>query len=341
MTPYDVRNAEADVDARPALMHALAQDRYGTPEVLELRRLPVPMPGPGQVLVRVRAASLNAYDWHVVTGTPRMARVIAGVRAPKHPVPGADVAGLVEAVGAGVTRFAVGDEVFGDIGWGSLAEYAVAPEKRLAHMPAGVSFEQAAAVPLAGLTALQGLRDHGGLQAGQRVVVNGASGGVGTLAVMIAKALGGEVTAVCSATKVDMVRALGADRVIDYTAEDYTALARDQHLLFDNAGTRPWRETRRVLASGGVQVMVTGPMHGWFGPMREALARKVASVGSGKRFTDFTASVRTADLETLAELLGSGALRPVVERTVPLAEAADALRYLGEGHARAKLVVVP
>jgi NADPH:quinone reductase-like Zn-dependent oxidoreductase len=342
MEPYDVRTeVPAAGAARPAQMRAVSQDRYGTPEVLELRTRPVPTPGPGQVLVGVRAASLNMYDWHVVTGTPHMARVIAGIRVPKHPVPGADVAGVVEAVGEGVTRVGVGDEVFGDIGWGSLAEYAVAREANVARIPAGVSFEQAAAVPLAGLTALQGLRDHGGLQAGQRVVVNGASGGVGTLAVMIARALGAEVTAVCSTSKVEMVRGLGVHRVVDYTTDDYTELLRDQHLLFDNAGTRPWRETRRVLAPGGIQVMVTGPMHGWFGPMREGIARKAASLGSGRRFTDFTASVRAADLETLAAMLGSGAITPVIERTYPLAEAADALRYLGEGHARGKLVIVP
>lgn len=322
-------------------MHAIVQDRYGSPDVLELRQLPVPTPGAGQVLVQVRAASLNMFDWHVTSGTPRMARAIAGVRRPKHPVPGADLAGIVTAVGADVTRFRVGDEVIGDVGWGSFAAYAIAEQRQLAHKPANVSFEQAACVPLAGLTALQGLRDHAGVQSGQRVVINGASGGVGTLAVMIAKALGAEVTAVCSTAKIELVRTLGADRVIDYTLDDYTEIVRDQHVLFDNAGTRGWRQTSQVLAAGGINVTVTGPKRGWFGPMRDVIIRKVAAIGSGKRFTNFTASVKPDDLETLGGMLASGAITPVVERTYPLADTAAALRYLGEGHARAKLVIVP
>ena len=334
-------NTPIDTNADTTLMTAIAQYRYGTPEVLEQRRLPVPAPGPGEVLVRVRAASLNMYDWHMTTGMPRMARAIAGVRRPKNPVPGADVAGMVEAVGADVTRFAVGDEVMGDIGSGSFAEYAIGAERHLVHKPAGVSFEEAAAVPLAGLTALQGLRDRGGLTAGQRVTINGASGGVGTLAVMIAKALGAEVTAVCSTTKMEMVRSLGADSVIDYTTDDYTELVHHQHVLFDNAGNRGWRQTSRVLAAGGVNVTITGPKHGWFGPMRELLVRKVQSLRSGKRFTNLTAAITTDDLETLATMLASGAIRPVIERTYPLTATADALRHLGEGHATGKLIIVP
>ena len=326
---------------RSALMNAIAQDRYGTPDVLELRRLPVPTPAPDQVLIRVKAASLNMYDWHMTSGMPRMARVVAGLRRPSNPIPGADAAGIVEAVGTDVTRFRVGDEVMGEIGSGAFAEYAVAAERHLVHKPAEVTFEQAASVPLAGLTALQGLRDHGGLEAGQRVVINGASGGVGTLAVLIAKALGAEVTAVCSTAKVEMVRSLGADRVIDYTVDDYTELVRDQHLLFDNAGDRSWRETSRVLAPGGINVTITGPKHGWFGPVREILARKVASLRGDKRFTNFTASVKTEDLETLAGMLASGAIRPVIEQSYPLSRTAEALRHLGEGHARGKLVIVP
>lgn len=323
------------------MMHAITQHRYGTPEVLELTKLPIPEPDDGEVRVQVRAASINMFDWHMTTGTPRMARAVAGLRRPKATVPGADVAGVVDAVGAGVARFRVGDEVMGDIGDGSFAEYAVAAERLLVHKPAGVPFEQAAAVPLAGLTALQGLRDHAEVEAGQRVVVNGASGGVGTLAVMIAKALGAEVTAVCSTSKVDMVRDLGADRVIDYTTDDWTELVRDQHAVFDNAGTRGWRATSRTLAPGGVVVTITGPKHGLLGPMRELAFRKVASLGSGKRFTYVQAAIRTDDLDTLAGMLASGAIRPVVERTSPLAEVPDALRYVGAGHARGKIVIVP
>jgi NADPH:quinone reductase-like Zn-dependent oxidoreductase len=325
----------------PTHMRAIVQDRYGSPDVLHLRRVAVPTPATGQVLVEVKAASLNMYDWHMTSGTPRMARVIAGVRRPKNPTPGADVSGVVVAVGSDVTRFRVGDAVMGAIGWGAFAEFAVAAQRQLAHTPPGVSFEQAAAVPLAGLTALQGLRDHGGVTTGQRVVVNGASGGVGTMAVMIAKALGAEVTAVCSTTKVDMVRTLGADHVIDYTVDDYTESVRSQHVLFDNVGTRGWKQTSRVLAPGGVTVMITGPKHGWFGPMREAIGRRLAASRSNERFVNFTASVKTDDLVTLSEMLGAGAIVPVIERTYPLAETAAALRHLGEGHARGKLVLVP
>jgi NADPH:quinone reductase-like Zn-dependent oxidoreductase len=322
-------------------MDAIAQDHYGLPDVLELRTLAVPTPTSDQVLLRVKAASLNMYDWHVTTGMPRMARLVVGVLRPKNPVPGADVAGIVEAVGPDVTRFRAGDEVMGEIGSGAFAEYAVAAERRLVKKPPRSSFEQAASVPLAGLTALQGLRDHAGLQAGQRVVVNGASGGVGTMAVMIAKALGAEVTAVCSTSKVDMVSSIGADRVIDYTVDDYIELVADQHVLFDNVGDRGWKVTSRVLAPGGIDVMVTGPKHGWFGPMREILARRLAARRGDKRFANFTASVKTEDLETLAGMLGSGAIVPVIERTYPLAETPAALSYLGEGHALGKVVIVP
>jgi NADPH:quinone reductase-like Zn-dependent oxidoreductase len=322
-------------------MRAICQDRYGSPDVLELRRIAVPTPGVGEVLVEVRAASLNMYDWHVTSGTPRMARMMAGIRRPKNPVPGADLAGVVVAVGPDVTRFQVGDEVLGEVGWGAFAEFAVAVERQLAHKPENVTFEQAAAVPLAGLTALQGLRNHGGVTTGQRVVVNGASGGVGTMAVMIAKALGAEVTAVCSTTKVDMVRSLGADHVIDYTIDDYTESVRDQQVLFDNVGTRRWAQTSRVLAPGGITVMITGPKHGWFGPMREALVRRLAATRGDKRFVNVMASVNADDLGTLAGMLGSGAIVPVIERTYPLSDAAEALRHLGDGHARGKLILVP
>lgn len=326
---------------RSDLMTAIAHDRYGTPDVLELRHLPVPTPADGQVLVRVRAASVNMYDWHMSTGTPLIARATGGLRRPRQPVPGSDVAGVVEAVGPGVTRFAVGDEVMGAIGAGSFAEYAVAAERHLTHKPAGVSFEHAAATPLAGLTALQGLRDHIRLEAGQRVVVNGASGGVGTFAVMIAKALGAEVTAVCNATKVDMVRSLGADRVIDYTTDDWTELARDQHAVLDNVGSRGWRATSRTLAPGGVVATITGPKHALIGPLREIAFRKVASLASDKRFTYVAAAIRADDLDVLAGMLASGTITPVIERTFPLTEAADAMRIIGEGHARGKIVIVP
>lgn len=321
-------------------MRAIVQDRYGTPEVLETREVPVPEPAADQVLIQVVAASMNAYDWHMTTGTPYMARTVAGLTRPKNPIPGADVAGVVVAVGDDVSGFAVGDEVFGEIGFGAYAEYAVASPRSLAHKPAGVGFEDAAATPMAGLTALQGLRIHGGVEAGMRVVVNGASGGVGTYAVQIAKALGAEVTAVCSTAKVDMVRSIGAARVIDYTAQDFVELVADQHVLLDNVGTRLWRQTRRVLAEGGIQVATTGPKHALFGPLRNHLARQVASTFDSRRFKSFLATVDQQDLETLGAMLASGRIRPVIEATYPLDQVPAALRGLGEGHSVGKRVIV-
>lgn len=323
----------------PLRMRAIVQDRYGSPDVLELRDVALPAPGEGQVLIRVEAASLNMYDSHMTTGMPFMARTVAGLTKPKRPVPGADVAGTVVAVGGGVTRLVPGDDVFGEIGSGAFAEYAVAKERALVPKPKGITFEQAAAVPMAGLTALQGLRDVGGLAAGQRVIVNGASGGVGTFAVQIAKALGGEVTAVCSTAKVDTARTIGADQVVDYTRDDYTVTQRDYDVLFDNVGNRPWWETSRVLAPGGINVTITGPKHAILGPFRNLLVRKLASRFTPKRFSWFTAQVKPEDLEFLAGLVQRGEVAPVIEATYPLERVPDALRHLNEGHAHGKLVL--
>lgn len=338
MTTDKTTRSPAEPTTIPTTMRAVVQDRYGLPEVLHVREIDTPKPGEGQVLIRVKAASLNIYDWHMTTGTPYMARTMAGFTKPKNPIAGADVAGVVVEVGPGVSAFAVGDEVFGEVG-GSFAEYAKASEKSLAHKPANVTFQRAAATPMAALTALQGLRDHGRLRAGQKVVVNGASGGVGTMAVQIAKAIGAEVTAVCSTTKVDTARALGADRVIDYTKEDYTDLVRDQHVLFDNVGNRAWSDFSRVLVEDGIVVTITGPKHALFGPLRNLAFRKLLSRFGDRGFTWFTAQVKREDLEFLAGLLESGELEPVIEREYPLEQVPDALRYLGEGHARGKLVV--
>ena len=263
----------------------------------------------------------------------------AGLTRPKNPVPGADVAGVVERAGNKVTRFRAGDEVFGDIGYGAWAGYAVAAENRLSAKPAETSFQQAAAVPLAAITALQGLRDKGGITAGDKVLVNGASGGVGTFAVQIARSFGAQVTAVCSTAKVDMVRSIGAEHVIDYTKDDYTQTERGYDILFDNAGNRPWSETSRVLAPDGINVSVTGPKHACLGPFRHLLARKLASTVGGKRMTWFTAQMKPEDLDFLAGLLASGDVVPVIERAYPLEDTADALRYLGGGHALGKLVI--
>ena len=345
MTSRDeVRAQAADAhregdEAVPPTMRAIVQDVYGTPDVLHLRDVPTPVPDDDQVLIRVEASSLNMYDWHMTTGTPYMARTVAGITKPKRAIPGADVAGVVVRVGSNVTGVQPGDEIFGDIGWGVFAEYAVAKPKSIARKPAGVGFDAAAAVPLAALTALQGLRDQGGLQSGQRVLINGSSGGVGTFAVQIAKALGAEVTGVCSTAKVDTVRSIGADHVIDYTIDDFTATERGYDLLFDNAGNRPWSETSRVLAPSGVNVTITGPKHAWFGPLRNLLVRKIASWFGSKRLTYFTAHVDRADLEFLAGLLEQGEVVPVIEQTYPLEGLPDALEYLGEGHALGKIVI--
>ena len=322
-------------------MKAVIQDRYGTPEVLRLAEVDVPRQESHQVLIEVGAASLNMYDWHMMTGLPLLARLQAGRRAPSHPIRGADVAGTVTEVGDEVDGLSVGDRVFGTVGRGALAEFVAGSGKGLALIPDGVGFEAAAATPMAGLTALQGLRDIGGLQAGQRVLVNGASGGVGTFAVQIAKALGGEVTAVCSTGKVEMVAGLGAGRVIDYTRENFAETERDYDLLFDNVGDRPWSQTRKVLAPSGAQVAVTGPKYRMAGPLRNLVFRKAVSTFDSRGFTWFTSSVRRADLEALAGMLASGSVRPVIERTYPLDEAIDAIRQLGEGHSAGKLVIVP
>lgn len=333
------RNEAEIMQSIPSTMRAFVQDRYGRSDVLQLREIATPTPGDDQVLIRVKAASVNIYDHHMTTGTPYMARAVAGLLKPKNPIPGADLAGVVVAVGAGVSGLTVGDEVFGEVGYGAFAEYAVVDPKRLARVPEGVAFETAAATPMAGLTALQGLRNHGGLVAGQRVIVNGASGGVGTFAVQIARALGAEVTAVCSTAKVDTARALGATRVIDYTTSDFTETERGYDLLFDNAGNRPWSETSRVLAEEGINVSITGPKHALMGPYRNFLVRKLLSSFGSKRFTWFTSVANRDDLDFLAGLLASGALVPVVERRFRLDGVPEALDRLSGGHAAGKLVI--
>ncbi len=320
-------------------MQAIVQDRFGPPDVLQLREVEQPQAGPGQVLVRVRAASVNPADWYAMAGIPWVARPQMGLGKPKTGRPGLDLAGEVAALGAGVTRFQPGDEVFG-AGTGTLAEYAVASEEALVGKPASLSFEQAAAVPVAGLTALQGLRDKGRLQPGQQVLINGASGGVGTFAVQVAKALGAEVTAVCSTRNVDLVRSLGADRVVDYTREDFTRTDRRYDLLLDVAGSRPWSACRRVLTPRGILVMVGAPKGSrLLGPVDHILKVRLASLRAGQKVVFFISKALQRDLEALRELLAAGKVTPVVERTYALPDAAQAFRHLGEGHAQGKLVI--
>ena len=319
-------------------MKAILHERYGRPDVLELHEVERPVPGDDQVLVRVHASSVNPVEWYGVTG-PYFGRIGNGLRRPKDPTVGADLAGRVEAVGREVTAFRPGDEVFGVSG-GSWAEYACASPARLALKPGDLSFEEAAAVPVAGVTALQALRDKGRVEAGQKVLINGASGGVGTFAVQIAKSLGADVTGVCSTRNVELVRSLGADRVIDYTQEDFTRTGERHDLMLDIAGSRSFLEFRRVLAPGATVVLVGGRMtYRGLGPLPHLLGTSLKSRGRGQKVTFFVAKITTEDLAALGELLEAGEVKPAIDRTYELSEAPEALAYLGEGHARAKIVI--
>ena len=323
-------------------MHAVTARAYGGPEVLAAETLDVPGPQTCEVLVEVRATSLNALDWHFLTGTPYVMRLLFGLRRPKRFVRGADVAGVVVAVGTDVTRFRVGDQVFGEAPGGGCAGYLTVGESDVVAIPEGVSFEAAGATPVAGLTALQGLRTHGAVQPGDRVLVNGAAGGVGTMAVQIAKALGAHVTAVCSTRNVEMVRRLGADEVIDYTSADFVAGGGRFEVMLDNVGNRHPREVRSVMVDGGRYVAVSGPKaNRWVDPLPYMVRAKLAFVRSGASFHQFTAAANVEDLTYLGELLSSGRLVPEIERVIGLEGVADALEEIGSGHARAKIVVVP
>jgi len=319
-------------------MKAIVRDRYGSPDVLALREVEKPELADDGVLVRVRAASLNRSDWYDLTGI-YLGRLQMGVRRPRSRLVGTDFAGTVEAVGADVAGLQPGDEVFGGRS-GALAEYVCARARSVVLKPARLTFEEAAAVPIAGLTALQGLRDKGGTKAGQKVLINGASGGVGTFAVQIAKALGGEVTAVCSTANVDLARSLGADRVVDYTREDFTRSDERYDLMLDNAGSRSWSDCKRVLDAHATVVLVGGTMgNRLLGPLGHVLRLRFAASLGSRKAAFFAAKFNKADLEALRELLEAGKLTPAIDRRYALSEAADAFRYLGEGHARGKVVV--
>jgi NADPH:quinone reductase-like Zn-dependent oxidoreductase len=307
------------------------------PDVLRIDEIARPEPGPDGVLVRVRAASVNRVDWYDVTGRPWIARPITGLRGPKSPPVGVDFAGTVETVGEDVTDLKPGDDVFG-IANGSFAEYACV-KKAAALKPAKVSFEDAATLPVAGLTALQGLRDRGRLQPGQSVLVNGASGGVGTFAIQIAKALGAEVTAVCSTRNVEQARSLGADHVIDYSRDDFTEGGRRYDLMLDIAGSKSWRQCRRVLTPNARLVIVGGEGNPLIGPLGHIAAMWLGAKLGSRTATFFVADLNRPDLDFLGELLQTGQLKPVVEKRYELTEVADALRYMGDGHARGKLVI--
>jgi NADPH:quinone reductase-like Zn-dependent oxidoreductase len=322
-------------------VRAAVRDRFGAPsEVVEVREVEKPVPTEDEVLVRVHAASLNFGDWYAVEGRPWVGRPSMGLRTPKSERLGTDYAGVVEAVGANVTDFQPGDEVFGGRS-GALAEYVPArADRAIVRKPANVSFEQAAAVPVAALTALQGLRDHGHVGPGQNVLVNGASGGVGTYAVQIAKALGAEVTAVCSPANVETARSLGADRVVDYTQEDFTRRDSRYDVLLDVAGSRSWRECTRVLEQDGTLVIVGGPKaNRLLGPIRALIGKKLGALFSSRKAPFFIAKFNKPDMEVLRDLLESGKVRSVIDRRYELDDVVEALDYLGEGHARGKVIV--
>jgi NADPH:quinone reductase-like Zn-dependent oxidoreductase len=323
-------------------MHAIVCTQYGPPETLTLQEVDTPAIGPDGVLVRVRAASVNPADYHTISGG-LVVRLVAGLRRPKQPIPGTDVAGVVEAVGQDVTTFRPGDAVFGGRR-GALAEYVSALERHFVPKPATVSFEQAAAVAVAGVTALQGLRDKGRLQPGQSVLINGAAGGVGTFAVQIATALGGHVTGVCSTRNVDLVRSLGAERVVDYTQEDFARSGHRYDLVLDLVANRSLADLRRVVKARGTLVLSGGGHargHGGSGlrPLLLAARGLLLARFVSQDIAWFIANINTADLATLKELMEAGKLTPVIDRTYPLSQTAAALRYLQAGHACGKVVI--
>jgi NADPH:quinone reductase-like Zn-dependent oxidoreductase len=319
-------------------MKAIIRDTYGSPDVLKLREIEKPELTDDGVLVRVHAASVNRGDWYTVAGM-YVARPATGLRRPKSRLIGTDFAGAVEAVGRDVTEFRPGDEVFGGR-TGALAEYVCARARSVALKPARLTFEEAAAVPVAALTALQGLRDRGQIQAGQKVLVNGASGGVGTFAVQIAKALGAEVTAVCSTGNVDVARSIGADHVVDYTHEDFTRSDQRYDLMFDNAGSRSWSACKRVLSPQATVVLVGGQMgNRLLGPLGHVVRMRLAATLGSRKAVFFIAKFNSADMEVLRELLEAGKVTPVIDRRYEFGDIADAFRYMGEGHARGKVVI--
>ena len=323
-------------------MKAVVYTDYGSPDVLEIRDIKKPVPNDDQVLIKVRAASINPLDWHFMEGTPYIMRMGVGLRKPKDPRLGVDMAGQVEAVGKNVTQFKPGDEVFGARN-GAFAEYVCArADKAVVLKPANVTFEQAASVAIAAVTALQGLRDKGHVQPGQNVLINGASGGVGTFAVQIAKSFGAEVTGVCSTRNLDLVRSLGADHVIDYTKEDFTKGEQRYDLILDNVGTQPLSGFRHVLQPKGICVMIGGggPNDGGLiGPLARPVKALLLSPFISQKMGMFMAELNKKDLTILGDLMQSGKVTPVIDRTYPLSQIAEAIRYLEQGHARGKVVI--
>lgn len=319
-------------------MKAIVRTKYGSPDILELLEINKPDPMDNQVLVRVHAAAVNPLDWHILRGEPFIVRLMGfGLLKPKHQILGADMAGQVEAVGKNVIRFKSGDEVFGS-SVGGFAEYACVREDKLVLKPAAITFEQAAAVPVAGITALQALRDHGRIQAGHYVLINGASGGVGTFAVQIAKALGAHVTGVCSGRNLEMVRSIGADHVIDYTKEEFWRSGRKYDLIVDNAAFQSIRKSLHALQPNGVYVLVGGSSS-TATILQSLILNPLISRMEGRKLVSFMASMNQPDLVVLEELLKAGKVVPVIDRKYSLSEVPQAIRYVEEGHTRGKVVI--
>ena len=320
-------------------MRAITYTEYGPSEVLQFTEVAKPTPKDDEALIRIRAASVNPLDWHYLRGAPYVVRLMTGWRRPKVTRLGVDVAGQVEAVGRNVTQFQPGDEVFGACR-GAFAEYGCASEKALVLKPANVTFEQAAAVPVAAFTALQGLRDKGRIQRGQKVLINGAAGGVGTFAVQIARVFGAEVTGVCSTRNVDMVRTIGANHVVDYTQEDFTKSGQRYDLIFDSVGNHSLSDCRRALTTEGTLVLVGGTDKGrWLGALTGVLKAVVLSRFVSQKLLPFLAHLRKDDLIVMRELLEAGKVTPVIDRSYPLRDVPEAIRYLEAGHARGKVVI--
>jgi len=320
-------------------MKAAVYSQYGPPGVVQIKEVEKPVPGDDEVLIKVRAASINPLDWHFMRGEPYLVRMAGGLRRPKDPRLGVDVAGQVEEVGRNVTQFKPGDEVFGSCR-GALAEYASTSESALVLKPANVTFEQAASVPAAAYTALQGLRDKGHIQPGHKVLINGAAGGVGTFAVQLAKSLGASVTGVCSTRNVEMVRSIGADQVIDYTREDFAKNEQRYDLVLDCVWNHSLSESRRVLNPKGKYIIIGGPASRWMiGLLARMIKALVLSWFMSQKLIPLPVRRSQADLTTMQELMKAGKVKPVIDRCYSLNEAAEAIRYLEEGHARGKVVI--
>jgi NADPH:quinone reductase-like Zn-dependent oxidoreductase len=317
-------------------MKAIVYEEYGPPGILQLKEVEKPIPSDDEVLVKIHAGSLNAGDWHALRGTPFLMRLMNGLLRPKRKILGDDIAGRVEAVGANVSQFQPGDEVFGISNFGAFAEYVCADDNLLALKPASMTFEEAAAVPMAAITALHGLRDQGRIQPGQKVLINGASGGVGTFAVQIAKSLGAEVTGVCSTRKLDMVRSIGADQVIDYTREDFTRSGQRYDLILAAGGYHPISDYRRALSPEGIYVCVGGSMAQY---SQALLLGPLISMMGSKKMGVVMPKPNQKDYAFLIELVETDKVVPLIDRCFPLSEVPEALRYLEEGHARGKVVI--